>query len=112
MSHGPIDEGPRDGAGGARDEPREPRPDDAGDAIRRARERSAAPGGGGGGRVYDDDGPSAATYAGVGLQFLGAILLFLYIGRWLDARLGTSPGCSSPASSWARAPGSIACTGS
>ena len=29
--------------------------------------------------------------AGVGLQFAGAILLFLFAGRWLDGRLGTGP---------------------
>jgi F0F1-type ATP synthase assembly protein I len=28
---------------------------------------------------------------GVGLQFAGAIILFLFLGRWLDARLGTEP---------------------
>lgn len=28
---------------------------------------------------------------GVGLQFAGAILLFLFLGRWLDERLGTEP---------------------
>lgn len=33
----------------------------------------------------------AAEFAGVGLQFAGAILLFLFAGRWLDARLGTEP---------------------
>lgn len=32
-----------------------------------------------------------AEFAGVGLQFAGAIVLFLFIGRWLDARLGTEP---------------------
>jgi ATP synthase protein I len=30
-------------------------------------------------------------YAGVGIQFAGAILLFLFVGRWLDDRLGTEP---------------------
>lgn len=35
--------------------------------------------------------PGAAEFAGVGLQFAGAILLFLFAGRWLDERLGTSP---------------------
>lgn len=34
---------------------------------------------------------SAATYAGLGLQFIVGIILFLYIGKWVDARLGTSP---------------------
>lgn len=33
----------------------------------------------------------AAEYAGAGLQFAGAILLFLFVGRWLDGRLGTEP---------------------
>lgn len=28
---------------------------------------------------------------GVGLQFAGAIVLFLFAGRWVDARLGTEP---------------------
>lgn len=28
---------------------------------------------------------------GVGLQFAGAILLFLFLGRWLDQRFGTEP---------------------
>ena len=34
---------------------------------------------------------SAATYAGLGLQFIVGIVLFLYIGKWIDSRLGTSP---------------------
>lgn len=32
-----------------------------------------------------------AEYLGVGIQFAGAILLFLFLGRWLDERLGTEP---------------------
>lgn len=28
---------------------------------------------------------------GAGLQFAGAIILFLFVGRWLDGRLGTEP---------------------
>lgn len=32
-----------------------------------------------------------ARYAGVGIQFAGSIVLFLFIGRWLDGRLGTEP---------------------
>lgn len=32
-----------------------------------------------------------AEMAGVGLQFAGAILLFLFLGRWLDGKLGTEP---------------------
>jgi ATP synthase protein I len=41
--------------------------------------------------TQEDSGPSVAAYAGLGFQFLGAILVFLYLGRWLDARLGTAP---------------------
>jgi ATP synthase protein I len=37
------------------------------------------------------EGPSPASFAGAGVQFVVSILLFLYIGKWLDARLGTSP---------------------
>lgn len=33
----------------------------------------------------------AAEYAGVGLQFAGSIVLFLFLGRWLDGMLGTDP---------------------
>jgi F0F1-type ATP synthase assembly protein I len=35
-------------------------------------------------------GISGAQYAGLGLQFAVAILLFLYLGSWLDGKLGTS----------------------
>ncbi len=42
------------------------------------------------------DGPKsgpndAAQYAGVGVQFAGAIVIFFLAGRWLDGRLGTEP---------------------
>jgi ATP synthase protein I len=33
----------------------------------------------------------AGEVLGVGLQFAGAIVLFLFVGRWLDERLGTEP---------------------
>jgi F0F1-type ATP synthase assembly protein I len=36
------------------------------------------------------DGLSGANFAGVGLQFAAAIVLFLFAGRWLDDKLGTS----------------------
>ncbi len=36
-------------------------------------------------------GTSAAAYAGLGLQFALAILLFTFAGQWLDRRLGTEP---------------------
>jgi F0F1-type ATP synthase assembly protein I len=35
-------------------------------------------------------GLSGADFAGVGLQFALAIILFLYAGQWLDKRLGTN----------------------
>jgi F0F1-type ATP synthase assembly protein I len=33
----------------------------------------------------------AGEVLGVGMQFAGSILLFLFAGRWLDGRLGTEP---------------------
>lgn len=35
--------------------------------------------------------PNLSGLAGMGVQFVVAILLFLFVGKWLDARLGTSP---------------------
>jgi F0F1-type ATP synthase assembly protein I len=32
-----------------------------------------------------------SSLAGMGVQFVVAILLFLFVGKWLDARLGTAP---------------------
>ena len=34
---------------------------------------------------------SAGDFAGVGVQFVAAILVFLFLGKWLDGRLGTTP---------------------
>lgn len=34
---------------------------------------------------------SASSYAGLGLQFAAGIILFLYLGKWIDTQLGTSP---------------------
>lgn len=36
-------------------------------------------------------GGGAGQYAGLGLQFVVAILAFLYLGNWIDGRLGTGP---------------------
>ncbi len=36
-------------------------------------------------------GPSPASFAGAGAQFVVSILLFLYVGKWLDGKLGTAP---------------------
>lgn len=45
------------------------------------------------GRAPGDEpaGTSPAVYAGLGLQFALAILLFTFAGQWLDRRLGTEP---------------------
>ena len=46
-------------------------------------------------RRSDQEGGTRSNPAGealgVGLQFAGAILLFMFVGRWLDAQLGTAP---------------------
>lgn len=34
---------------------------------------------------------SAANFASLGLQFAIAIVLFLFVGKWLDGKLGTAP---------------------
>ncbi len=34
---------------------------------------------------------AGGKYAGLGLQFVASILLFLYAGQWLDRRFGTAP---------------------
>ena len=43
------------------------------------------------GSTPTDEGPGAGAYAGFGMQFVVALLLFLYIGQWVDRRLGTAP---------------------
>ena len=45
---------------------------------------------GGGGR-RPTGGPGAGAFAGFGIQFVVALLLFLYLGQWVDRRLGTAP---------------------
>ena len=34
---------------------------------------------------------SASSYAGLGIQFVVGIFVFLYLGKWIDSTLGTSP---------------------
>jgi ATP synthase protein I len=34
---------------------------------------------------------AAGELLGVGMQFAGSIILFLFVGQWLDRRLGTEP---------------------
>ena len=36
-------------------------------------------------------GTSPAVFAGVGFEFTGCILLGLFVGHWIDKRLGTAP---------------------
>jgi F0F1-type ATP synthase assembly protein I len=35
--------------------------------------------------------PDAGQYAAVGVQFTAGILVFAFLGNWLDGRLGTKP---------------------
>jgi F0F1-type ATP synthase assembly protein I len=35
-------------------------------------------------------GLSGADFAGVGLQFAAAIIVFLFVGQWLDKKVGTN----------------------
>jgi F0F1-type ATP synthase assembly protein I len=39
----------------------------------------------------EEDGGSLARYAGIGIQFAVAIVVFLFLGQWLDRKFGTSP---------------------
>lgn len=41
---------------------------------------------------HGDSGKNAGMeFAGVGIQFAASIVLFLYLGQWLDRKLGTAP---------------------
>jgi ATP synthase protein I len=42
-------------------------------------------------RTKGDGGASGGDVAGVGLQFAASIILFLFVGQWLDRKLGTAP---------------------
>jgi F0F1-type ATP synthase assembly protein I len=42
-------------------------------------------------RRTPEKGVSAGEYAGLGIQFAASIVVFLYIGQWLDRKLGTAP---------------------
>ena len=43
------------------------------------------------GKPREEEGFSVSEFAGVGLQFAVSILVFLYLGQWLDRKLGTAP---------------------
>ncbi|HEX6534481.1 MAG TPA: AtpZ/AtpI family protein [Gemmatimonadaceae bacterium] len=34
---------------------------------------------------------SASQFAGLGFQLAASIFLFLYLGKWVDGKLGTAP---------------------
>jgi len=40
-------------------------------------------------RTSSSGGLSGADFAGVGIQFAAAIIVFLFAGQWVDDRLGT-----------------------
>lgn len=44
-----------------------------------------------GGFRSENDAPSVSTYAGAGLQFAVALVLFALGGNWLDGKAGTAP---------------------
>ena len=50
-----------------------------------------SPGGAGGPQGDSEGGTSAGQFAGHGLTFVVAILGGLYLGQWLDGKLGTAP---------------------
>jgi F0F1-type ATP synthase assembly protein I len=41
-------------------------------------------------KTTPSSGLSGADFAGVGLQFAAAIVIFLFAGQWVDKKLGTS----------------------
>ena len=67
----------------------------ADDERNRAGDPARQPDGGGSGGGPPRRTPGATVsgteFAGLGLQFVAALLLFLFLGRWLDRRLGTYP---------------------
>ena len=42
-------------------------------------------------RIRDGNSLSANDFAGAGIQFALALVIFIVLGNWLDRRLGTSP---------------------
>jgi ATP synthase protein I len=55
-------------------------------------QESGKAGRGNGGRPTNESSSSStAGLAGMGVQFVVAILVFLFLGKWLDSRLGTAP---------------------
>ena len=50
-----------------------------------------APSGKPGGPAGGTGGVSGSQFAGVGIQFAASILLFLWLGQWVDRKLGSTP---------------------
>ena len=44
-----------------------------------------------GSKLHPSGAGSAASFAGLGIQLVISILLFLYLGQWLDKKFGTDP---------------------
>jgi len=42
-------------------------------------------------RTRPDDEQSPWAVAGLGMQFFVALMMFVYVGTWLDRRFGTAP---------------------
>ena len=42
-------------------------------------------------RRRPDKGVPVGEYVGLGIQFAASIVVFLYLGQWLDRKLGTAP---------------------
>ena len=53
--------------------------------------RGSGPGSVPPGKGQSEEGFSISEFAGVGIQFGLSIILFLYVGQWLDRKLGTAP---------------------
>ncbi|MGI9140839.1 MAG: AtpZ/AtpI family protein [Gemmatimonadaceae bacterium] len=43
------------------------------------------------GNAEESEAPSASSYAGAGLQFAVALVLFALGGNWFDGKAGTAP---------------------
>lgn len=44
-----------------------------------------------GGERWKSQGATGGQMAGIGLQFAVAVIVFLFLGQWLDKKFGTAP---------------------
>jgi F0F1-type ATP synthase assembly protein I len=42
-------------------------------------------------RAAKSQSPSLTSFASIGLQFAAALILFVFLGQWVDKKLGSSP---------------------